>query len=516
MLEPSGAVSLAALLFHRDELPRGPGRGRAQRRQRRPGALRRVAAAADDLIASASARSIIGDVDRPDPQLHAARSGAHRRPRQRARRQARCAVPVTCCRAAGATCRGGLPASTRSRSCSCPPHRPASTRQMLAVDGTVSADDPAELIALVVRERRAMTADGAAGRACLRRPDADWHGLVALPLVAADEAGGEDAEGVLLAAFDGRAPDPTAPRTCSPRWPTCARLPSARPASRARCWRRADWIGRLANTDPLTGLANKVTFERMLELEIARATRQETQLSVLLFDIDGFAEINERAGAAGRRRGAAPRRGDARRPGSAGRHGRALRPRRVRADRPGRRRRDRRAARARRARQARGRRASRSASASARWSTRRRREQRGAACRRAGARWPRPSVAAAARSSPLAGPRPSSASRTGRPPRPRHARATSSGDPCTVDDAPSLRLGRGQLEVALPDSLVEGRAVSSRPSRSGSCPSPRPSAGGSGPRPLARRSAPFDVGARPPVASSVNAAQRRRAAAPPP
>ena len=59
----------------------------------------------------------------------------------------------------------------------------------------------------------------------------------------------------------------------------------------------ADWIGRLANTDPLTGLANRVTFERMLELEIARATRQETQLSVLLFDVDGFAQINERAGA---------------------------------------------------------------------------------------------------------------------------------------------------------------------------------------------------------------------------
>jgi diguanylate cyclase (GGDEF)-like protein len=60
---------------------------------------------------------------------------------------------------------------------------------------------------------------------------------------------------------------------------------------------RADWIGRLANTDALTGLANRVTFERMLELEIARATRQETQLSVLLFDVDEFAAINERAGA---------------------------------------------------------------------------------------------------------------------------------------------------------------------------------------------------------------------------
>jgi len=52
-----------------------------------------------------------------------------------------------------------------------------------------------------------------------------------------------------------------------------------------------------ATTDPLTGLANKVTFERMLELEIARAMRQETQLGVLLFDVDGFAEINDKGGA---------------------------------------------------------------------------------------------------------------------------------------------------------------------------------------------------------------------------
>jgi diguanylate cyclase (GGDEF)-like protein len=35
----------------------------------------------------------------------------------------------------------------------------------------------------------------------------------------------------------------------------------------------------------------------MLELEIARATRQESQVSVVLFDIDGFAGINERGGA---------------------------------------------------------------------------------------------------------------------------------------------------------------------------------------------------------------------------
>ncbi|HEY7599401.1 MAG TPA: GGDEF domain-containing protein, partial [Candidatus Limnocylindrales bacterium] len=61
---------------------------------------------------------------------------------------------------------------------------------------------------------------------------------------------------------------------------------------------RSEWIERLASTDALTGLANRATFERMLELEIARATRQDVQLSLVLFDVDGFAAINAREGAA--------------------------------------------------------------------------------------------------------------------------------------------------------------------------------------------------------------------------
>jgi len=168
---------------------------------------------------------------------------------------------------------------------------------ILAERGHVSADDPAELVARVVRERLPMTAEGEDAARSFSGQHVDWHGLSALPLVAADEAGGEDAEGVLLAAFVGPPPDQAGPDdTLSALADLCAvairqaRLESA-------LLERADWIGRLANTDPLTGLANRVTFERMLELEIARAVRQVTQLSVLLFDVDGFAEINSAAGA---------------------------------------------------------------------------------------------------------------------------------------------------------------------------------------------------------------------------
>ena len=59
---------------------------------------------------------------------------------------------------------------------------------------------------------------------------------------------------------------------------------------------RAEWFERLAHTDPLTGLANLRTFNRVLELELARAARQGSQVSVAVFDVDDFAATNERSG----------------------------------------------------------------------------------------------------------------------------------------------------------------------------------------------------------------------------
>jgi diguanylate cyclase (GGDEF)-like protein len=161
-------------------------------------------------------------------------------------------------------------------------------------DGTVSADDPEELVARVVRERRIASAPGGSSRAFA---DAGGGQQVALPLIATDEAGGQDAEGVLLASFETDAPDVAGPENSLTALADLCAVAIRQARLENALLEKADWIGRLAYTDPLTGLANRVTFERMLELEIARATRQETQLSVLLFDIDGFAQINEHAGA---------------------------------------------------------------------------------------------------------------------------------------------------------------------------------------------------------------------------
>jgi diguanylate cyclase (GGDEF)-like protein len=59
---------------------------------------------------------------------------------------------------------------------------------------------------------------------------------------------------------------------------------------------RAEWFDRLAQIDPLTGLANRRTLDRMLELEVARAGRQSVPLSIALFEIDRLAEIQKKAG----------------------------------------------------------------------------------------------------------------------------------------------------------------------------------------------------------------------------
>jgi diguanylate cyclase (GGDEF)-like protein len=59
---------------------------------------------------------------------------------------------------------------------------------------------------------------------------------------------------------------------------------------------RAEWMERLAHIDPLTGLANRRTFDRVLELELARAARQQSEVAVAIFDIDAFRETNDAAG----------------------------------------------------------------------------------------------------------------------------------------------------------------------------------------------------------------------------
>jgi diguanylate cyclase (GGDEF)-like protein len=52
----------------------------------------------------------------------------------------------------------------------------------------------------------------------------------------------------------------------------------------------------LARVDPLTGLGNRRAFDEALDAELARARRGKTPLSLLVGDLDGFKEINDRYG----------------------------------------------------------------------------------------------------------------------------------------------------------------------------------------------------------------------------
>jgi len=58
----------------------------------------------------------------------------------------------------------------------------------------------------------------------------------------------------------------------------------------------ADQLYKLAVLDPLTGLFNRRYIERWLEGEIARCQRHNTSLTMILFDLDAFKQVNDEHG----------------------------------------------------------------------------------------------------------------------------------------------------------------------------------------------------------------------------
>lgn len=169
--------------------------------------------------------------------------------------------------------------------------------QALAEAEPVAADDDHELVARALRERRSQRAAEDRGSRALQAQGQPAAGLVAVPIIAADEAGNEDVEGALLASLGGDELDQEDREKALGALADLCAVAIRQAQLENALVERADWIGRLATTDPLTGLANRVTFDRMLELEIARAARQETPLSIVLFTIVGLPAITSQAGA---------------------------------------------------------------------------------------------------------------------------------------------------------------------------------------------------------------------------
>lgn len=166
---------------------------------------------------------------------------------------------------------------------------------VISTDGELSiptADAPDE-IARAVEDREVVGAGPLPAALEGLMPDA--RSALVSPLVVEDEEG-SFVEGLLVIGWTADAPlvEPDFEPLLAISDLTAVAIRQAR--LRNTAWENSDHADRLLHTDRLTGLANRVTFERMLELEIARATRQGTPLAVAVLDVDGLSTIADERG----------------------------------------------------------------------------------------------------------------------------------------------------------------------------------------------------------------------------
>ncbi len=162
-------------------------------------------------------------------------------------------------------------------------------------------DDDAALLSGSVAEdpdhpihRAAVDRTGSLGRS-FATPGGRAMTAVDLPLVVAG-GGVEGGVGVLVYAWAGEHAVEPDEETLLVATADLAAGAIASFRSSAMAAERAEWFERVAHTDPLTGLSNARTLNRVLELELARAQRQQSEVSIALFDIDGFTALNQTAG----------------------------------------------------------------------------------------------------------------------------------------------------------------------------------------------------------------------------
>ena len=117
-----------------------------------------------------------------------------------------------------------------------------------------------------------------------------------LPLVVAASGSVEACVGVLTFGWEGEHEIDTEQETLLVAVADLAAAAVATFRTSSMADERVEWLERVALTDPLTGLANARTLARVLDLEVARAQRQNTEVSVALFDVDAFRELNLASG----------------------------------------------------------------------------------------------------------------------------------------------------------------------------------------------------------------------------
>lgn len=124
----------------------------------------------------------------------------------------------------------------------------------------------------------------------------DARNLAIVPLVTASDEGGAEVDGVLIAVIDPPQGDGVDDSLAAVADLAAVAIRQTRLEN--ALVERADWLDRMANTDPLTGLANKRTFQRMLELELARASRSGSSVGLAMVEVDGLDLLRQRGGQA--------------------------------------------------------------------------------------------------------------------------------------------------------------------------------------------------------------------------
>ncbi len=161
--------------------------------------------------------------------------------------------------------------------------------EVTSVRAVAQSHDP---LATVARSRQPMPVDDADRVPILRGAQTAYL----LPLVVRRD-GIEITLGAMALGFAGPLPDASVLAAAEPLADLAA-VAVERALTLSLGSERAEWFDRLAHIDLLTGLANRRTVESLMELEVARAGRQGAAMSVALFSIDQFDEIQRTGGSA--------------------------------------------------------------------------------------------------------------------------------------------------------------------------------------------------------------------------
>jgi diguanylate cyclase (GGDEF)-like protein len=167
--------------------------------------------------------------------------------------------------------------------------------ELLAAGVALDSADP---VAAAARQRQTVVTDGEAlASSAIAGVRAGVATLACSALVADEVPGTPEIQGVLAVGFEAPVDDAMELDDLMGAMADLAAVIIRDARLEQALLERSDWLERMANTDALTGLANRRTFERMLDLEVARAGRQSSPISVVLFDIDDLSGIAEREGA---------------------------------------------------------------------------------------------------------------------------------------------------------------------------------------------------------------------------